>query len=66
MNNPFIKSREFVTEVAAELKRSQWPTRKELIDSTLLVLVSMILLGMFVSFSDMVFLKIVQILTGSA
>ncbi len=65
MNNPFNKSREFVTEVTTELKRSQWPTRKDLVDSTLLVIVSMVLLGVFVSLADLVFQKVVQMLTGS-
>ena len=66
MSNPLIKAREFVTEVVTELKRSQWPAQKELMDSTLLVIVSMVLLGLFVSVVDRVFLKVVQLLTGSA
>jgi preprotein translocase subunit SecE len=66
MSNPLIKAREFVTEVVTELKRSQWPSQKELMDSTLLVIVSMVLLGLFVSVVDRVFLKVVQLLTGSA
>lgn len=66
MSNPLIKAREFVIEVVTELKRSQWPAQKELMDSTLLVIVSMVLLGLFVSVVDRVFLKVVQLLTGSA
>jgi preprotein translocase subunit SecE len=66
MNNPFIKMREFVLEVTTELKRSSWPTRKELVDSTVIVTVLMVIFGLFVAFADFVFLKVVQMLTGSA
>ncbi|MCS7047761.1 MAG: preprotein translocase subunit SecE [Verrucomicrobiae bacterium] len=66
MSNPFIKVREFIDEVVTELKRSQWPTRKELVDSTLLVLVLMLVLGLFVSLVDVVFVRVIQWLTGAA
>ncbi len=65
MANPVAKIRGFLDETITELKRSSWPIRKELVDSTIMVIVSMLLLGMFVSAADFVFLRIVKLLTGT-
>ena len=65
MTNPFFKMRDFLTEVTAELKKSSWPTRKELVDSTAVLIVVVLLLGMFVALADLVFLRIVAFLTRS-
>ena len=66
MTNPFVKARTFLMEVWAELKKSAWPTRSELVDSTLVVLVTVVLLGLFVSFADLVFTQVVRWMTGAA
>jgi preprotein translocase subunit SecE len=63
MANPFLKMQEFVIEVWAELKKSSWPTRKELVDSTIVVIVTILVLGIFVALADLVFLRIVALLT---
>ncbi len=42
----------FLGEVKAELKKCTWPTRQELIGSTTVVVVSVIILGVFVGLSD--------------
>ena len=63
MANPFLKVQEFVMEVWAELKKSSWPTRKELVDSTIVVIVTILVLGIFVALADLVFLRIVALLT---
>lgn len=63
MANPFLKVQEFVVEVWAELKKSSWPTRKELVDSTVVVMVTIVVLGIFVALADLVFLRIVALLT---
>ena len=64
MTNPFIKVQGFLAEVTSELKKSSWPTRKELIDSTVVVLVSFVVLGMFVAFADYVFVRIIHAMLG--
>ena len=64
--NPVEKVRGFLSEVGMEMKRSSWPTRKDLVDSTIVIIVSMLLLGAFVATADYVFIKIVGLLTGSA
>ncbi len=63
MANPFLKVQEFVIEVWAELKKSSWPTRKELVDSTIVVIVTILILGIFVALADLVFLRIVALIT---
>ena len=50
-------------EVWVELKKSSWPTRKELVDSTIVVIVTILVLGIFVALADLVFLRIVALLT---
>ena len=63
MTNPFLKVRDFLGEVTTELKKSAWPTRKELIDSTIVVIVTILILGIFVALADVVFLRIIGFLT---
>jgi len=65
MTNPFLKARDFVVEVWAELKKSSWPTRQELVDSTIVVIVTVLVLGVFVALADTVFLRIIAFLTRS-
>ena len=64
--NIVVKTKAFFNEVVIELKKSAWPTRKELIDSTLMVIVTMVVLGAFIAFADLLFVKIVGMLTKSA
>jgi preprotein translocase subunit SecE len=65
MTNPFVKVRGFVNEVNTELKKSSWPTRKELVDSTLVVILTMLVLGVFVALADVVLVKVVGLLLQS-
>lgn len=64
----------FVNEVAGELKKATWPWEsdpkikglkkyKELVDSTVVVLIAMILLAGFVNFWDLILTKVVSFLT---
>ena len=63
MTNPFLRVRDFLDEVWIELKKSSWPTRKELIDSTFVVIVTVLILGIFVALADLIFLRIIAFLT---
>jgi preprotein translocase subunit SecE len=65
MTNPVIKIREFFAEVVMELKKSAWPTRKELVDSTIIVVMTIIVMGIFVALADFIFLRIVSLLMRS-
>jgi preprotein translocase subunit SecE len=52
MKNPFRAVRIFVGEMYVELQKASWPTRQELWDSTLVVIVASLLLGLFTSVTD--------------
>ena len=47
----------FLGEVVAELKKVSWSTRRELADSTLIVIFSTLILGLFVGIIDIVLSK---------
>ena len=54
-------ARTFIGEVQTELKKCSWPTRSELIDSTLVVVVSVVLLAVFVGLSDVVLMSVLRL-----
>jgi|CXWL01.1.fsa_nt_gi preprotein translocase subunit SecE len=56
------KIRTFVTEVLVELKKVSWPTRKELVDSTWIVLLSSIALAIFIGGTDFALSKFLSLL----
>ena len=63
MANPVEKLKTFFSEVVAELKKSSWPTRKELVDSTIVVVITVLAMGVFVALADVVFVKLISLLT---
>ena len=52
----------FINEVGLELKKSAWPTRAELQDSTLVVIMSVIVLGSFVGLSDLILMRVLHLI----
>jgi preprotein translocase subunit SecE len=54
----------FGREARAEVRKVVWPTRQETIQTTLMVVVAVIILGIFLWLIDMMLLKAVQMLTG--
>ena len=56
------KIRIFVIEVLVELKKVSWPTRKELVDSTWIVLLSSIALAIFIGGTDFALSKFLSLL----
>ena len=52
-----LKVQNFIGEVMAEMKKVSWVTRQELLDSTLVVIASSLLLGIFVAAIDFVLSK---------
>jgi preprotein translocase SecE subunit len=51
------KVQNFIGEVMAEMKKVSWVTRQELWDSALIVVISSVLLGIFVTIVDFVLSK---------
>ncbi|MEI6561358.1 MAG: preprotein translocase subunit SecE [Verrucomicrobiota bacterium] len=67
------RTRTFISEVRGELAKASWPwdpkekgfkRYKELIDSTLVVIIAMLLLSGYVALLDFVLLNVVGSLTG--
>ena len=58
----FAQIQKFVGEVAVELKKVSWTTRQELIDSTLVVLVSCTFMGIFIATADFVLSRILALI----
>lgn len=56
------KVQKFISEVLAEMKKVSWTTRGELVDSTLIVILSSFLLGAFVGVIDFAFSKGVAVI----
>lgn len=52
----------FIGEVGLELKKSAWPTRAELQESTLVVIMSVIFLGAFVGLSDLILMRVLHLI----
>ena len=63
MNNPFHTLRNHVMEVVDELKRCNWPTALELRDSTVVVIVSVFILGVAIFAVDSVSIQCIRFLT---
>ena len=68
----FAKIGKFLGEVRSELHKATWPwdpkekglkRYKQLIDSTIVVLIATLLLGAFVAFSDFVMVNVMKALT---
>jgi len=63
MKNPFRSIRIFTVEMIDELKKATWPTRTELRDSTIVVIVAAVILGLFTSISDFALYQVVDLFT---
>ena len=66
------KTKNFFSEVRSELQKASWPwdpkekgmkRYKELTDSTIVVIMAMLLLGGFVAFFDFVLVNVIHFLT---
>jgi preprotein translocase subunit SecE len=66
MKNPFRATRIFTGEILDELKKASWPTRQELWDSTVVVIVACLLLGLFTSIVDFSLYQFVDLFTKLA
>ena len=64
MKNPFRSIRIFAGETIGELKKATWPTRTELRDSTLVVIIAMAILGCFTSIGDFSLYQVVNLFTS--
>jgi preprotein translocase subunit SecE len=63
MKNPFRSTRIFFGEMIGELKKASWPSRLELRDSTIVVIVATIVLGLFTSICDFALYQVIDLFT---
>jgi preprotein translocase subunit SecE len=54
------RAQEFVREVLAEFRKVTWPSRQELINSTVVVIVVTVVVALFLGGVDIVLAKIVE------
>ena len=63
MKNPFRSTRIFFGEMAGELQKATWPTKTELRDATIVVIVASAILGLFTAVSDFALYQVVDLFT---
>jgi preprotein translocase subunit SecE len=54
--------RNFTAEVVSETRKTTWPEKQELVESTIVVLVFVLMLAFFVGVSDTILVKLLNIL----
>ena len=57
----FAKIQEFFREVKIELKKVTWPSRKETIASTVVVLITVLISAVFLGLVDFILSKIIRV-----
>jgi preprotein translocase subunit SecE len=58
----FQTVKNFSNEVVGEILKSSWPTRQELIESTIVIIISVILLALFIGVSDKILYILLKLL----
>ena len=58
------KITQFISEARVELKKVNWPSRKELIDSTKVVLITSFLLAAFIGVVDFILSQLITAVIG--
>ncbi len=56
----FAKIGNFFNEVLVELRKSAWPTRQELLESTVVVIISVVILGFCVGVFDIIVIEALE------
>ena len=55
-----LKVKEFLDEVAVEVKKVTWPSRKEAISGTMVVLVVVFIMAVYLGIVDVILSKLVE------
>lgn len=55
---------QFIRESKFELKKVKWPTRKELLASTTMVLILVLVIALFLGLIDFALIKIIKMIVG--
>lgn len=65
MQNPIHLVRDWYLQVVAELRKCTWPTRQELVESTVVVIISVALLSIYVTGLDWLSGAAIRLLMGT-
>ncbi len=57
-----VRVKRFLNDVVLEMKRSSWPDRKTLVSHTIIVIVSVCMLGIYVGLSDKLLATLIRLL----
>jgi preprotein translocase subunit SecE len=57
-----IKIGKFISQVKTEMQKVSWPSREELISSTIVVLISTILMAVYIGVCDLVLSRVINVL----
>jgi len=60
----FIVARQFLADAKVELKKVTWPTRKELLSTTAVVIILVLLIAFFLGIVDLGLVKIIKNVIG--
>jgi preprotein translocase subunit SecE len=63
--NPFVRASEFVRDVIQELKKVVWPTQRQLINYTIIVLVFVVIVALIIAALDFTFTQITLRIFGN-
>ncbi len=63
-SNMFEKIKAFLKDAAVELRKVSWPTRRETVNSTVVVIALILMLGVFLAIIDGALAKIMGIIIG--
>ena len=60
LKQPVARSREFLEECWAELKKVHWPTRKETQAATIVVIIGVLIVALYLGLVDVALTKTIQ------
>jgi preprotein translocase subunit SecE len=63
--NPFRRVSQFYLETVDELRKASWPDWPELRDSTLLVIITVAILGVYICASDFSLFNLIKFFTNA-
>ncbi len=62
---PFARVRDFIRDVISELKKVVWPTQRQLINYTIIVLVFVVIVALIIAAFDFTFTQITLRIFGN-
>jgi preprotein translocase subunit SecE len=63
--NPYVRTRYFILDVISELKKVVWPTQRQLINYTIIVLVFVVIVALIIAALDFTFTQITLRIFGN-